>query len=195
MNFHKIRLFDQTDEAIREIREGGEATLKAIYREYRKEFLSWAKRNYNLPESDSIDVFQDAVIIFYNNVKKGKIKTLESSIKTYLFGICKNLLLKNNEKKNRFVLVENASNMLLQKIDWNLYHDLQLSPAKEKLSETLDQLSEKCLKIIHMVYYLRFSMEAVKERMGYKSEEVARSSKRKCMKTLKEAFMHIPTNK
>lgn len=74
--------------------------LVKIYREYRKEFLSWAYNNYGAGEDDALDSFQDAMIILYKNVREGKLTDLQSSLKTYLFSIGKNVLL------TRFILAQ-----------------------------------------------------------------------------------------
>ncbi len=122
LSIEKKYLLKQKDIAIRNIIEGGEETLKAMYRDYRNEFLSWAKRNNNGSEEDAEDIFQDAIIVFYKNVVKGKITHLESSIKSYLFGICKNMFMSHHSQKRKMVLVEDMNDPLLQNIDWTVQH-------------------------------------------------------------------------
>jgi RNA polymerase sigma-70 factor (ECF subfamily) len=73
---------------------------------------------------------------------------------------------------------------ILKNIDWTIQNNSELSEKKELIRTVLKKLTEKCLKIIQLFYYRRFSMNAIKERMGYKSEEVARTSKKKCMRKL-----------
>ncbi len=172
------------DDFLKEIAAGGDKALQVIYRKYRSEFLVWAQRHYAVSEVDAVDVFQDVVIVFYKNVVSGKITHLESSIKTYLYGIGKNMLLKLVKNKGRVVLVEDMNDPLLNHIDWTVHHESELNERQETIKSVLHQLTEKCLKIIQMFYYKRFSMEAIKENMGYSSEEVARTTKKKCLRKL-----------
>ena len=169
---------------LQDILTGGDEVFKAIYREYRDGFIVWAGQHYSTQEADAVDVFQDAVIIFYKNVREKKIKSLEASIKTYIYGIGKNLLLKQLANKRRTVLVENMTDPLLKELDLTIQIDEGLSERQEMIRSVLKKLTEKCMQIIQMVYYRRFSMEAIKENMGYSSEEVARTSKKKCMRKL-----------
>ena len=184
MNPEKKQILEQTDKALQDIATGGDKALKAIYGEYRNEFLSWAQRNYNAQEQEAVDIFQDAVIVFYKNVVSGKISHLESSIKTYLFGIGKNMLLKHAVNKSKTSSVENMNDPLLKGVDWEVQNNPELSERQELIRSAIKKLTEKCMKIIRMFYYLRFSMEAIKENMGYNSNDVARTSKKKCMRKL-----------
>ena len=55
-----------------------------------------------MSDEENIDVYQDAYIIFYDNVMSGKVESFSSSIATYLFGIGKYLIfdrMKKNKKK------------------------------------------------------------------------------------------------
>lgn len=184
MNIEKKHEIERVDPALQNILDGGEATLKVIYREHRKEFIAWSNNYYNIPEHDAIDIFQDAIIVFYKNVLRGKIRRLDSSIKTYIFGIGKNMIKKHGQKQQKLILVEDMNDPLLKNIDWGIQHELILNPRSELIKEALNELTAVCMKILKLVYYKRFVMEVVKERMGYKSEEVARTSKKKCMRKL-----------
>jgi RNA polymerase sigma factor (sigma-70 family) len=180
----KKQILEQTDAALRNIVEGGEETLKAIYKDYRNEFLLWAKWRYKIPEADAADIFQDAVIVFYKNVVSGKITQLESSIKTYLYGIGKKMLLKLVVNKTKTVLIENMNDPILKNIDWTIQNNSELSEAQELIRTVLKKLTQKCMKILRLFYYMRFSMESIKENMGYNSDDVARQMKKKCMRKL-----------
>ena len=68
------------------IQEEGMSALEEVYREYREDFLHFALR-FGLSESECLDAYQDVMIAFYENVKEGKLTTLTSSLKTYLFSI------------------------------------------------------------------------------------------------------------
>ena len=81
------------NEIIQKIRSGGQTELGSIYEEYRTEFLQWITKEYDCSMDDGKDIYQLTILIFYDNIKKGKLEHLVSSVKTYLFGIGKNLAL------------------------------------------------------------------------------------------------------
>ncbi len=180
----KKNQLEQANDALRKIREGDESVLKEIYHLHRKEFLAWAVRGYHVGREDAADIFQDAVIIFYKNVLSGKLEQLSASLKTYLFAIGKNRLLKFGEKRKRTVLEEEAPSGWAEKLEDPLQYGIELSHRQQFIQDALLQLTEACRKILTLFYYYRFSMESIKERMGFSSEEGARTAKHRCLKKL-----------
>ena len=89
-----------SQELLSRIQEEGMSALEEVYREYREDFLHFALR-FGLSESECLDAYQDVMIAFYENVKEGKLTTLTSSLKTYLFSIGKYNLLNQLKNKKR----------------------------------------------------------------------------------------------
>ena len=75
---------------IHKIKDNGASEVEAVYRDYRDEFRSWALRSFNCSNEDVQDVYQQVIIVLYENVLSGKLTQLSSNIKTYLFAIGKN---------------------------------------------------------------------------------------------------------
>lgn len=175
---------DKEETLIDKIKRGDDATLNAVYRNFRGEFLVWAARRFNMQEDDAADIFQDAVIVLYRNIAKGHLTELQSSLKTYLFGIGKNLLLKKVTSNVKIVPTDNIDDTLLDTLDLTLLQNDELDHRQQVLKQVVDKLTGVCREIITLFYYRRFSMEAIKIQMGYNSEEVARSMKKKCMTQL-----------
>ena len=82
------------------------------------------------------------------------------------------------------VLVEDINELVTKHLDWTIRHSLELNTRQELMKEALEQLTNICKTILNLFYYQRFSMEAIKDNMGYNSEEVARTTKKKCMRKL-----------
>lgn len=171
-------------EVVEKIRRGDQSVIAEIYRQLRPEFLSWAAMRFKVDQEQIIDVFQESVIVFYRNVAKGKLTELNISVKTYLFAIGKNLLLKALRDEKQQVNIDELPANILE--DWNLDKAYEQSHQKELLSNALDNLGDPCKQIILMFYYRDFSMEAIQEQLGYKSEAVARTQKKRCMQYLRD---------
>ncbi|MBK6363903.1 MAG: hypothetical protein IPF52_10555 [Saprospiraceae bacterium] len=65
---------DSTEEIIRKIRNGNSGDLDYIYSTYRKEFLTWGKKNFREADFDMmIDAWQNAVVAFYQQIMSNKL--------------------------------------------------------------------------------------------------------------------------
>ncbi len=131
-----------------------------------------------------VDIYQDAVIILYQNVVEEKITELKSSLSTYLFGIAKNLILKALRQKKRTPLqldqipeVAVAPHFLQQT---NRDHE------QHKMQAALARLGKTCKQILEYFYYYDFNLEVIAERMDYKNANTVKAQKHRCMKQLEE---------
>ncbi len=170
------------------LRRGDEATFKRIYEENREKFLNFAKR-YNLSEDENIDAYQDAYVIFYENVMSGKVKSFTSSISTYLFSIGKYLIMDNIKKNKKQVSSE--FNLSRVEADDNLIETIEIDEptlTKEQLLlvKYFDTLGKKCQELLTLFYYRGYTIQEIMEKENYNSENVVKSQKSRCMKTLRE---------
>ena len=56
------------------------------------------RHNYGITKEDTEDIWQDVVIIFFENVKKNKLEVLKVKLITYLYAIGKHLIYKKLTK-------------------------------------------------------------------------------------------------
>jgi len=64
--------------------------MEKLYVQYRKEFVGWSMKKYGIPKDEALDHYQDTMTIFFEKVISGSLEEVQSSIKTYVFGIGKN---------------------------------------------------------------------------------------------------------
>ncbi len=127
------------------------------------------------------DVFQDSVKILILSIRKGSFRG-ESTIKNYLFGICKKVLQSQRVTKDRRVT-------LSQQIEFETEEKqtperaFMLQERREILNKLLSEIGEKCQKVLQM-WRLDYSMSEIADSMGYKSDGMARKKKHECMKKL-----------
>ncbi|NQY01207.1 MAG: sigma-70 family RNA polymerase sigma factor [Flavobacteriaceae bacterium] len=133
------------------------------------------------------DLFQDAMIVVYKNVRSGKYAG-KSTLKTYLMGIVKNLCKKQIQD-------EVQASQRLQ--DW-ANNRTEIHSEIEKVSEEeqdrrmavvmacLDRLDEKCWTLLSGYYFEGLRMAQLSAQLGYVSAQVTKSKKYKCMKKLME---------
>lgn len=172
------------NEIIAKIKTGGHAELGMVYEEYRREFLSWITKDYSCSEDDAKDIYQVTILIFYDNIKLGKLEHLVSSVKTYLFGIGKNIVMENIRKTSRYTPIDQERWLKEHLIDEpeNMVKEQSFEIAKQALAK----LGEPCRKLIELFYYDRKSLEEITDLLGYKNAETAKNQKCKCMKRLRK---------
>lgn len=175
---------DNQIEILEQLQKDPDKVLVSLYKQYRKEFLSWAYKTYGVLEEDSTDCFQDAMIVFYRNTKNGKLNELHSSVKTYLFSIGKNLLFRKLKDKNRHLplnesIYQEADNHNLEFPE--LYHGFSI---ENKVAEMVKKLKDPCKSILKYFYYRGFSMDEIAQEMNYKNASTVKAQKVRCIKEL-----------
>lgn len=158
--------------------------LKELYLKHRDEFVGWSIKSYNLTEQQSLDIYQEAVIICYENIIQGKIESLSSSMKTYLFAIgknkCREFMRQRSSGENIRVLDEGV----YETPSPNVYDEYYIKLVKKSVS----LLGDKCRDILTKFYYYNFRINEIAEELDYKNEASAKNAKYKCMEKLKVLF-------
>ena len=170
---------------LQEIRNGNEAPIITIYENYREEFIVWAGRKYQLDQEDAVDVFQESVICFYRNVVKGKVETISSSVKTYLFAIGKNII-RDKLKKNDPLKVTQEIGEIDVSHQPEIMELIYNEERAELVKQLMQELQEPCNSLLRLFYYFNLSMKEIAQKMQYKNENVAKTQKMRCLNALKE---------
>jgi len=165
-----------------------------FYASHRNEFLRWTFKHYHLMPNEAIDVYQDAIVILYENTVNNKLATLQCSVKTYFFGIAKNListyLKKKIREKERYesLIAEHYELAVIpeRNTEW-MEHSLEL------MAEAIKTLSGRGQAIMNLFYFEKMSLREITQVLGYKSEDVAKTTKMRYMKILRET-MEIETH-
>lgn len=171
---------------IQSIREGDDRQVNTLYRSYRSEFHDWALKNFTASAEQVADAFQEAVVIFYLNVKKGKITTLDSTVKTYLFAVGRNVLSNKIRKENKTIYVDPDTGGVDSLAAERMTDPFEINDRQRMIAGALRKLGDKCHRLLKLFYYEGNSMEAIAIKMAFKNENVAKSQKLRCLRSLKE---------
>lgn len=164
------------------IKNGDEASLIKIYKEHRPAFLQWAQNSYRIDEEKAADAFQDAVVCLYRNIVRGKLETLTSSLKTYLFAIGKNVVRK---KLQQPVALETDELWMVENLQAEPIDEFATNDRQRLVARLMNTIGEPCKSILELFYFRGFSMEAIAERLQYKNENVVKTQKLRCLTNLK----------
>lgn len=164
-----------------------EQEVAAHYRRFRNEFVAWAGKNYSAEAEDAKDVFQDTLLVFYEQRQSGQLDGFSGNIKTYLFAIGKNLLLTRLRKSR---IIGNHSDRYAIHVQGQHTPDAQERMERDedlsKVREHLDQLSPADRRVLELYYVERMDMASIAEAMGYASANVAKKKKCIALKRLME---------
>lgn len=181
----------RTDQSLFEaLKNGSEMAFKQVYEDNRLLFFNFAKK-YGLNDDDILDVYQDAYISLYENIKNGKLVELRSSISTYIISIGKYKIMERLRKNKKYINDEVLLNRV-EEVDNEIEHfDIkqeELSSEQKLLQLYFKKLGTKCRQILTLFYYKQYNIKEIMIEGNYNSENVVKSQKSRCLKTIKEAI-------
>jgi len=158
-------------------------TLKYLYRAY-FEYTGRFVLNNNGRWQDAEDVFQEVLIAFIQLVKAGKFRE-ESSIKTFLYALNRNVWLNELKRRGRAQIRE-AKYEIGRPDEENITAIVEAREASAGLMKVMDELGETCKKLLMLFYYENRSMKEMLLELHYENEQVVRNKKHKCIKKLEQ---------
>ncbi len=158
-----------------------EKALKQIYAQNFTIVQSYIIKN-NGDEKDAADIFQDALIVFYEKVSSGEL-TLTSSVRTYMYSVCKRLWL--NRLRDKKKLTRMDENKMANNIAPESYTAIETNERSELIAQLMEKLDSNCKQVLMYYYFDRLRMKEIALRMGFANDQVAKNKKSKCIKALK----------
>ena len=164
--------------------------VKHLYEKYFYVLSSYIEQNQGSRE-DAEDIFQEVVLTFIDLVRKNKFRG-ESSVKTFLFAVSRNIWL--NELKKRGRQLKRNEKFSVEQPDAEPGVEKMISnrEARKQVFNIIDSLGEVCKKILLAFYYENLPISEILTRLDYQNEQVVRNKKAKCMKSLEEKFNADP---
>ena len=155
-------------------------TVEVLYAQYFKEIIELV-RFMGGNDEDGADVFQEAVLVMIEKIREKRFRG-DSSIKTFLFGIVRNLWLMELRTRERRKKREEQ----YMTGEPSIQHSIGINKSGTDLNSIFDQLGDVCKRILIGFYYENKSMKILLEQFDFKNEQVLRNRKNNCMRKLKE---------
>ena len=165
--------------------------IKKLYEANRGMFLQFGKK-YNLSTEALADIYQDAFVLLRRQALQGKLYEVKSSLRTYLFGIGKHLIYDELKRQKRFTsyIEHPEAPETIPIIEVAATTSLTLE--QQVLQLHFEQLGKKCQEMLTMFYYRGLTISDIVSITAYESENVVRSQKSRCLKSLKDAIKSTP---
>ena len=140
---------------------------------------------------DAEDIFQESLMVTIKAIQENKFHS-ESSLKSYLFAIAKNLWISELRKRKSTSLREEIY-AGENEVQADGIHQKIIKNENFALIQSLfEQLGDKCKRILLLFYYRELSMKEIMEEENFANEQVLRNKKYKCLKTLTERVKTNP---
>ena len=165
--------------------------MRSFYQAVFPKFKAYVLKNSG-GEEQAKDVFQDAFVACWRNIKEGKLKK-ESNLEGYLFTIAKNKwidYLRSTNYKKTSAAIE------LNQIEGDSVESEELEEQESRyklVQAALAQIQKNCQKIIRLFYFERRSMEEISKVMKL-APASARNQKYRCMEKLRSLSNELKGN-
>lgn len=169
------------------IKKEEEAALKQVYAAYYQMVRRLVCQNSGNDE-DAQDIYQEAIVVIYENIKANKLDDLNSSLKTYVYAVSRNIWYKKLREKKRLRLNFIETVEIDKKLNLNLNLDIDEEPNlnyEKAMKAAMIQLTGKCRNLLVSFYYEKLKMDEIAAKMGIKNANTAKSMKNKCMNKIK----------
>jgi RNA polymerase sigma factor (sigma-70 family) len=164
--------------------------IKFLYKEYFPLAKSIAERNSGSYE-DAEDLFQDSIVVLYKRLKNENLK-LNAGLKTFFYGICKNLWMQRLDRKWRLSYSENMAEEPRGSYEITEKEISEEVLEKKRLFQKhFLSLPKKCQKILQL-YMNEVPLKNIAKELGLKNEEYVKSRKYSCKNLLRKRIMNDP---
>jgi RNA polymerase sigma factor (sigma-70 family) len=175
------------EQLIAQLKQRDRNALKNVYSKYKTEFFRFSSRF----TTDAVlleDIFQDAMIVLYENAISGKLDYLKSTLKTYLFSTGKFMLFKHfrGSKKEIYTDEDYAFDNYEQAIIDDIYDDEGPNEYQKAMIANFKKLGDKCREILDLFYLKGMKLDEIMSTQGYENKNVVKSQKSRCLKSLKD---------
>ncbi|GAI72783.1 unnamed protein product [marine sediment metagenome] len=176
------------EEILDGIRDKNNDILTFVYKEYYP-FIKKYILNNNGNKQDAEDIFQETIVMIYRKVEEGQL-SLDCSLKTYIYSVCRILWLKELETRK---LIRNNDPELKNIVDpeVNFYLENGDLEKKKLIQEHLMHLKENCRQILTL-FYAGVPSDEITEILGMSSTANTRQKKNRCKEKLIKSIKKDP---
>jgi RNA polymerase sigma factor (sigma-70 family) len=141
-------------------------------------------------EEEAKDLFHDALLIFYKQVLNNKYDE-NYEVDGYIYSVAKNLWINKLRRNQKIEIIdpqEMPENEIYEATDEKIIDDEK----NAVINNLFSMLDEKCSKLLTYTIYQDLSYEDIVIRMGFSSENAARTAHFRCKKYLMDLVKNNP---
>ena len=145
-------------------------------------------RQHGGTDDDGKDIFQDTMLTFDENIRRGRFEQ-RSSLRTYYVAIAKQLWFnKNRQRQNHTVELEPTHHDdIVPSVETQVINEER----KGLIDKALSQIGERCKGILNL-YKLSYNYQEVAATFGLSSPEMAKKESYRCRLRLRDYITSQP---
>ncbi len=175
-----------TDLIVEQLRKGNQQAIRNLYQLSFPECASFIKKNSGT-HSDAEDFFQEALVVLYRKVSDSNFR-LTSNIKTFLYGITRNLWLNELRKRSKsglkLVMDEHSDKEYILTEEDQVEAKQEEEQKHQLIAKAIQTMQGNCKDVLVNFYFKKMSLREIAAAMGF-TEQYAKKRRYKCMKSLK----------
>ncbi len=153
---------------------------------------------YGSAKQEADDILQEGIILMDELVRSGKFQG-QSKVRTFLIGICKNLIRNQSRKVSRIVLKEEIKDYERNEAEVSPEDLIVLEESTDEqlsrdklLRNLLHNLTENCQEVLRLYYYEAKNMTQVADERGLKNAKQAKKAASRCRQQLRKLITEQP---
>jgi RNA polymerase sigma factor (sigma-70 family) len=164
---------------------------------------TYLRKNYSVSDDDIDDIFQEASMALFLNLRDGKLSSLTSSLGTYFMKICINQTLKFIGKKSKVMplidenKISNKNAVRDDKIDelYGFCMDTEEEDRKIRMellvNNIIASMTDTCKNILHGYYWDDFSTSTIADMFSFSDANSVKAQKYKCVKKFRDKYNEL----
>lgn len=179
----------QSDQIIEQFIRNDEKVLEKTYAHNFKLVRGYVMKN-NGTEADAKDIFQEAMLVAWLNLKEGKfVVKNEFSLSAYIYKISKYKWL-DKLKSKRVKTTQRIGDMDYEDMESEMSDLVETEEKLKYLTKLYNRLDVKCKTVLNQFYFQKRNLEEIAETLNYDTGSI-RTIKYRCMQKLRK--MHAET--
>lgn len=152
-----------------------------LYKSCWPKVLNYIRKN-NGDKAEAEDIFHDALIVFFKQVKLGKYDSGQEA-GGYVYSVARNLWINYVKKRNRQVAIE-ARN---PESDEDIHQSFVAKEWEDQVIKLMSVLGERCKELLTWTIFHNLKLIEVMEKMNFGSIDVVKTKHYKCKQRLIKA--------
>ena len=168
-----------------------ERLLGRFMQEQRRKNIALMTKRYSMSNDDAEDVYQEACIALFKNIKDGKLVELTSTLSTYFTKICVFQSLKKiRDVKSAYSIDDRQYSS--ENVDFllGMNEESISSEQQEAMANIVNHMPPPCDIILWSFYYENMSMAEIALLINFNGADSVKAKKSQCMTKLKNQYIN-----
>lgn len=164
---------------------------------------TYLRKNYSVSDNDIDDIFQEASMALFLNVRDGKLVNLTSSLGTYFMKVCINQTLKFLGKSGKTISIidegrfSNSNVVRDDKVDelYGFCMDTEEEDRKVRMellvNNIIASMTDTCKNILQGYYWNDLSTSTIADMFGFSDANSVKAQKYKCVKKFRDKYNEL----